>query len=91
MFFTADTSLPFSDITDALRKGFNMIVVASDVSANIAPRANGENPEFINFVNKMKDSNSSLVKTIEDGIRLNFKIYIIIIANILCYSEIITN
>ena len=69
MFFTADTSLPFSDITDALMKGFNVIVIASDVSANVQAYANAGNSEFIKFSNKIKASNSSLVKSFEDGVR----------------------
>ena len=69
MFFTADTSLPFSDITDALSKGFDVIVLASDVSANVEAHANAGNQEFIKFLNKIKASNSSLVKSFEDGVR----------------------
>ena len=69
MFFTADTSLPFSDVTDALKKGFNVILLNTDVPANIEARANSDNPEFIKFLNKIKASNSSLVKTFDDGIR----------------------
>ena len=69
MFFTADTSIKFSDISDALKKGFNVIVLDSDVPANIEARANAENPEFIKFFGKIKTSNSSLVETLEEGIR----------------------
>ena len=69
MFFTADTSIPFIDITDALKKGFNVIVIDSDVPANIEARANADNPEFIKFFGKIKTSNSSLVKTFEEGLR----------------------
>ena len=69
MFFTADTSIPFSDIADALKKGFNVIVLATDVSAFIEAHANADNPEFIKFSNNIKVSNNALVKTFEDGVR----------------------
>ena len=69
MFFTADTSIPFSDMTDALKKGFDVIVHASDVSAIIESYANADNPEFTKFSNNIKVSNSSLVKSFEDGVR----------------------
>ena len=69
MFLTAGNSPPFSDITDALRKEFNVIVLASDVPPNIDTRANADNPEFIKFSNKIKASNSSIVKSIDDGVR----------------------
>ena len=69
MFFTADTSLPFHDITDALMKEFDVRVLGSDVSANVQAYANAGNSEFIKFSNKIKVSNSSHVKSFEDGIR----------------------
>ena len=70
MFFTADTSIPFIDITDALTKGFNVIVLAADTSATIIEvHVNADNPEFIKFSNNIKVSNTSLVKSFEDGVR----------------------
>ena len=69
MFFTADTSIPFIDIRDALTKGFNVIVLASDVSAFIEAHANADNPEFLKFSNTIKVSNNAIVKTLEDGVR----------------------
>ena len=50
--------------------GWNVLLVEDDINAMVESRANDDNPEFVEFLKKYRESSTSVtVEDVEEGVR----------------------
>jgi hypothetical protein len=68
MFFTAGNSPPFTDIFDAISKGWKFFIADFNLSSFIEQWSGSNIPEIEKVLHKIINDNSSLVSSFKEGV-----------------------